>query len=63
MSGPSCSDVEKTPEVRSGSEVQARLEAERSGRPFIVLRDGSGSQRIVALDAERTRRADDRAQR
>jgi pSer/pThr/pTyr-binding forkhead associated (FHA) protein len=53
MSGPPSSDAGGTPEVRSGGEVKARLEAERIGRPFIVLREGSGQQRIVELDAER----------
>jgi pSer/pThr/pTyr-binding forkhead associated (FHA) protein len=32
------------------AELRERIEAERVGRPFLVLRDGSGSQRIVALD-------------
>jgi pSer/pThr/pTyr-binding forkhead associated (FHA) protein len=31
--------------------VKARLDAERLGRPFLVLRDPAGEQRIVALDA------------
>ena len=39
------------PAARSGGEVQARLQAERIGRPFLVLRDGDDVQRIVELDA------------
>jgi len=30
-------------------ELQARIEAERRGRPFLVYRDGAGNQAIVAL--------------
>src|SRR4051812_2527026 len=31
-------------------ELQARLEAERGGRPFLVYRDGDDRQAIVVLD-------------
>jgi pSer/pThr/pTyr-binding forkhead associated (FHA) protein len=31
-------------------ELQARIEAERRGTPYIVYRDGDGTQTIVALD-------------
>ena len=31
--------------------MQARLRAERVGKPFLVVRDGAGVQRIVELDA------------
>lgn len=31
-------------------ELQARIAAERRGAPFLVFRDGSGAQAIVALD-------------
>jgi pSer/pThr/pTyr-binding forkhead associated (FHA) protein len=31
-------------------ELQARIAAERQGTPFLVYRDGSGAQAIVALD-------------
>ena len=43
-------DTDVSPAPRSGGEVKARLDAERLGRPFLVLRDGAGEQRIVALD-------------
>ena len=42
----------ESPSARSGSEVKARLVAERSGRPFLVLRDGGESQHILDLDGE-----------
>ncbi len=32
------------------AELRDRIDAERLGRPFLVLRDDSGSQRIVELD-------------
>src|SRR5919107_3824708 len=35
----------------SPAELRDRIEAERAGRPFLVLRDGDGGQRIVDLDA------------
>src|SRR5215217_836308 len=35
----------------SPAELRERIEAERAGRPFLVLRDGDGGQRIVDLDA------------
>ena len=47
-------DAPESPSARSGGEVKARLDAERRGRPFIVLREGGGGQRIVALDAQPT---------
>jgi pSer/pThr/pTyr-binding forkhead associated (FHA) protein len=42
----------ESPSARSGSEVKARLFAERTGRPFLVLRDGGESQHILDLDGE-----------
>jgi pSer/pThr/pTyr-binding forkhead associated (FHA) protein len=36
-------------------ELQARLAAERDGRPFLVYRDGNGQQAIVTLDELGTR--------
>ncbi len=36
-------------------EHKARLEAERSGAPFLLYRDGDGAQRIVRLDPDRPR--------
>jgi pSer/pThr/pTyr-binding forkhead associated (FHA) protein len=40
----------ESPTPRSGGEVKARLDAERLGRPFLVLRNPEGEQRIVPLD-------------
>ncbi len=34
----------------SAAELKAQIEAERAGRPFLVLRDGAGEQRIVAIE-------------
>jgi len=34
----------------SAPELKAQIEAERAGRPFLVLRDGDGEQRIVAIE-------------
>ena len=36
-------------------ELKARLEAERLGRPFLLLADGDGAQRIVELPAQEVR--------
>ncbi|MFL5863083.1 MAG: hypothetical protein ACJ780_20305 [Solirubrobacteraceae bacterium] len=41
--------------VPSPRDLQARLEAERAGLPFIYWRDGEGDQRIVMLGPERER--------
>jgi pSer/pThr/pTyr-binding forkhead associated (FHA) protein len=46
------SDAAASPSARSGGEVKERLSAERTGRAFLVLRDGGQQQRIVALDGE-----------
>jgi len=35
----------------SAPELKAQIEAEREGRPFLVLRDGGDEQRIVAIEA------------
>ncbi len=44
--------VARTPTlVPSVADLQARLEAERSGEPFLLYRDQDGRQRIVALTA------------
>ena len=37
------------PHGASAVELKEQLEAERRGQPFLVLRDGEGAQRIVAL--------------
>jgi pSer/pThr/pTyr-binding forkhead associated (FHA) protein len=34
----------------SAPELKAQIEAERGGRPFLVLRDGDGEQRIVVIE-------------
>jgi hypothetical protein len=36
----------------SPEELRDRIEAERRGRPFLVLREGDGGQRIVGLDPD-----------
>src|SRR5688572_19772367 len=40
------------PHASSPSELAARLEAARQGRPFLVYRDAAGEQVIVALGGE-----------
>jgi pSer/pThr/pTyr-binding forkhead associated (FHA) protein len=37
------------------AELRERIEAERRGRPFLVLRDADGAQRLVELDAAEQR--------
>lgn len=37
------------------AELRERIEAERAGTPFLVLRDGDGDQRLVVLDPSSTR--------
>ena len=37
------------------AELRERIEAERRGRPFLVLRDGDGAQRLLDLAALRAR--------
>ncbi len=36
----------------SAPELKAQIEAERAGRPFLVLRDGGGEQVILAIDPD-----------
>jgi pSer/pThr/pTyr-binding forkhead associated (FHA) protein len=43
--------VSAEPRQTSAAELKAQIEAERKGRPFLVLRDGSGEQRIVVVEA------------
>lgn len=38
------------PRQTSAPELKAQIEAERGGRPFLVLRDGGGEQRIVVVE-------------
>ncbi len=40
----------------SPAELRDRIEAERRGLPFVVLRDDAGGQRIVELDGAKTKR-------
>jgi len=47
--------------VASPAELRDRIEAERRGRPFLVLREGAGPQRIVDLDDALTRMSIGRA--
>ena len=42
-----------TAHAASPAELRDRIEAERRGRPFLVLRTGAGAQQIVELDVER----------
>jgi pSer/pThr/pTyr-binding forkhead associated (FHA) protein len=45
-----CPDVQPTLHQASPAELKARIEAERAGAAFLVLRDDDGVQQIVALD-------------
>lgn len=38
------------PRQTSATELKAQIEAERGGRPFLVLRDGAGEQQIVVIE-------------
>jgi hypothetical protein len=38
--------------LASVAELEGRLQAERAGTPFVMLRDGRGDQRIVRLDGD-----------
>jgi len=42
--------VSAAPRQTSAAELKAQIEAERGGRPFLVLRDGEGEQRIIVID-------------
>jgi pSer/pThr/pTyr-binding forkhead associated (FHA) protein len=42
--------VSAEPRQTSAAELKAQIEAERGGRPFLVLRDGEGEQRIVVIE-------------
>jgi pSer/pThr/pTyr-binding forkhead associated (FHA) protein len=42
--------VSAEPRQTSAAELKAQIEAERGGRPFLVLRDGEGDQRIVTIE-------------
>ena len=40
-----------SPHAATPAELRERIEAEREGTPFLVLRDGDGVQRLFVLDA------------
>lgn len=40
------------PHAASAAELKERVEAERRGRPFLIFRDGEGSQRIAVLEED-----------
>jgi pSer/pThr/pTyr-binding forkhead associated (FHA) protein len=42
--------VSAEPRQTSAAELKAQIEAERGGRPFLVLRDGAGEQRVVVIE-------------
>jgi pSer/pThr/pTyr-binding forkhead associated (FHA) protein len=42
--------VTAEPRQTSAAELKAQIEAERAGRPFLVLRDREGEQRIVTIE-------------
>jgi len=44
------------PHSATPEELRARIDAERAGAPFLVLRDGDGAQQIVALGEDRAER-------
>jgi hypothetical protein len=46
-----------TPHTAAPAELQERFEAERSGIPFLLFRDGRGRQRLVTLPPTPTRLA------
>jgi pSer/pThr/pTyr-binding forkhead associated (FHA) protein len=43
------------PHTATPEELRARIEAERAGEPFLVLRDGESAQKIVTLEPAMTR--------
>jgi predicted component of type VI protein secretion system len=42
-------------QLQSVGELEARIDAERSGMPFVVFRDGDGCQHVVGLPADHDR--------
>ena len=42
------------PHARTASELKAQIEAERSGRPFLVYRDGDGEQSLSGIEPKTT---------
>ena len=49
------SDEPGAPRPRSGRELAQRLDAERSGLPFVLLRDGDDVLRVMRLSADQPR--------
>jgi hypothetical protein len=43
------------PHSATAAELKERLDAERAGKPFLILRDGEANQRLMALPDERSR--------
>ena len=41
-----------SPHAATPAELRERIEAERAGTPFLVLRDGDGAQRLFVLEPE-----------
>jgi pSer/pThr/pTyr-binding forkhead associated (FHA) protein len=48
-------DPAAAPHSSTPAELEARLKAEREGRPFLLYRDGDGRQVVAVLDAEAAR--------
>jgi FHA domain-containing protein len=42
------------PHAASAVELKERLDTERRGRPFLIVRDGNGSQRLITLHDDRS---------
>jgi hypothetical protein len=55
IASPTMSDSPLGPHQATPVELRERLAAERRGIPFLVLRDGTGAQRIVELPPARDR--------
>lgn len=43
--------LQSAPHGRSATEIKAIIEAERTGLPFVLWRDGTGEQRIMSLES------------
>lgn len=59
--GDPVADSPLAPHAASPSELRDRIEAERRGTPFLVVREDDGPQRIVELDGETGRMSIGRA--
>jgi pSer/pThr/pTyr-binding forkhead associated (FHA) protein len=47
------SEQSQGPKAATGSELKAQIEAERTGRPFLVHRDAEGGQQILLIESGR----------